>query len=103
MMLVMARHESGSAFMAEAEGKLRDVPALLLGTRGPGAMNLVAGVHTAFQDETPMIVLLDDRPSVNLTGGAPDEPDPLNLFEPYAKRTARAEAAVAVPGMIAEA
>ncbi|WP_245616878.1 thiamine pyrophosphate-binding protein [Amycolatopsis taiwanensis] len=101
--LVTARSEAGTAFMAEAEGKLRDVPALLLGARGPGAISLLAGVHTAYQDETPMVVLLGARPALNLTGGVPDEPDLIESFRPYAKWVARAGTAVETPGLIAEA
>ena len=56
--LVSTRHESGAAFMAEADAKLTGGPALAMATRGVGAANLSIGVHTAYQDSTPMIVLL---------------------------------------------
>ncbi|BBL79846.1 acetolactate synthase I/II/III large subunit [Rubrobacter xylanophilus] len=56
--LVSTRHESGAAFMAEAEAKLTGVPAVAMATRGVGASNLAIGVHTARQDSTPMVVLL---------------------------------------------
>lgn len=101
--LVTGRHESGVAFMAEAEGKLRDAPALLLASRGPGAMNLLAGIHTAYQDETPMVVILGAPPSLNLRGGVPEEPDLIELFRPCATWSARAEVAANVPALLAEA
>lgn len=56
--LISVRHESSAAFMAEADGKLTGVPAVAMATRGVGASNLSIGVHTAFQDSTPMIILL---------------------------------------------
>jgi acetolactate synthase-1/2/3 large subunit len=56
--LVSTRHESGAAFMAEADAKLTRVPAVAMATRGVGASNLAVGVHTARQDSTPMVVLL---------------------------------------------
>lgn len=56
--LVSTRHESGAAFMAEADAKLTGVPAVAMATRGVGASNLAIGVHTARQDSTPMLVLL---------------------------------------------
>jgi acetolactate synthase-1/2/3 large subunit len=56
--LVSTRHESGASFMAEAEGKLTGVPAVVMATRAVGASNAAIGVHTAFQDSTPMIVVL---------------------------------------------
>ncbi|MTD56033.1 thiamine pyrophosphate-binding protein [Amycolatopsis pithecellobii] len=101
--LVTARHEVGAAFMAEAEGKLRDRPALLLGTRGAGMLNLLTGVQTASQDETPLVVLLPDRPSVNLSGDKTDGPDLFSPFRPFAKWFARAGTAAEVPIMLADA
>src|ERR671921_2916779 len=56
--LVSTRHESGAAFMAEAEGKLTGRPGVAMATRGVGASNLAIGVHTARQDSTPMLVML---------------------------------------------
>ena len=56
--LVATRHEGGAAFMAEAVGKLTGVPAICMGTRGVGSANLAIGIHTAFQDSTPLIALV---------------------------------------------
>lgn len=56
--LITARHEGGAAFMAEGYAKQALKPAVVMATRGVGASNLMIGVHTAYQDSTPMIVLL---------------------------------------------
>ncbi len=56
--LVVTRHESGAANMAEAYGKLTGRPGICMVTRGPGATNASNGVHTAFQDSTPMLLLI---------------------------------------------
>ncbi|TRM13222.1 thiamine pyrophosphate-binding protein [Lentibacillus cibarius] len=56
--LISARHESGAAFMAEAYAKSRLKPGVVMATRGVGAANLSIGVHTAYQDSTPMVVFL---------------------------------------------
>jgi acetolactate synthase-1/2/3 large subunit len=55
---VACRHEGGAAFMADAAGKLGPVPGVAFVTRGPGATNAAIGVHTAFQDSTPMLLLV---------------------------------------------
>ena len=55
---VACRHEGGAAFMAEAHGKLTGRPGVCFVTRGPGATNASIGVHVAFQDSTPMILLV---------------------------------------------
>jgi acetolactate synthase-1/2/3 large subunit len=56
--LIVTRHESGAANMAEAYGKLTGRPGVCMVTRGPGATNASNGVHTAFQDSTPMVLLI---------------------------------------------
>lgn len=56
--LYSCRQEGGAAFMAEATGKLTGRPGVCLVTRGPGATNASIGVHTAYQDSTPMILLV---------------------------------------------
>jgi acetolactate synthase-1/2/3 large subunit len=56
--LVATRHEGAAAFMAEAVGKLTGVPAICMGTRGVGSANLAIGIHTAFQDSTPLIAMV---------------------------------------------
>ena len=55
---VACRQEGGAAFMAEAQGKLTGRPGICFVTRGPGATNASIGLHTAFQDSTPMILFI---------------------------------------------
>jgi acetolactate synthase-1/2/3 large subunit len=55
---VACRQEGGAAFMAEAQGKLSGRPGICFVTRGPGATNASIGVHTAFQDSTPMVLFV---------------------------------------------
>jgi len=56
--LVTARHEGGAAFMADAAAKLTGQPAICMGTRGVGTANLAIGIHTAYQDSTPMLAMV---------------------------------------------
>jgi len=55
---IACRQEGGAAFMAEAQGKLTGRPGVCFVTRGPGASNAAIGLHTAFQDSTPMILFI---------------------------------------------
>ena len=55
---IACRQEGGAAFMAEAQGKLSGRPGICFVTRGPGATNASIGLHTAFQDSTPMILFV---------------------------------------------
>lgn len=56
--VVVCRQEGGAANMAEAHGKLTGRPGICMVTRGPGATNASIGVHTAYQDSTPMILFV---------------------------------------------
>lgn len=56
--LISARHEGGAAFMADAYGKATRKPGVAMATRGVGGANLAIGIHTAYQDSTPMVVFL---------------------------------------------
>jgi acetolactate synthase-1/2/3 large subunit len=56
--LISTRHEGGAAFMADAVGKLTGEPAVCMGTRGVGTANLAIGIHTAYQDSTPLLALV---------------------------------------------
>jgi acetolactate synthase-1/2/3 large subunit len=56
--LIVCRHEAGAANMAEAYGKMTGRPGVCMVTRGPGATHASIGVHTAFQDSTPMLLLV---------------------------------------------
>ena len=83
--LVSTRHESGAAFMAEAEAKLTGVPAVAMATRGVGASNLAIGVHTARQDSTPMLVLLGQVETPFLGREAFQEVDLAAFYAPITK------------------
>ncbi|MBN6189085.1 acetolactate synthase [Aneurinibacillus sp. BA2021] len=56
--LISTRHEGGAAFMAEAYGKATRKPGIAMATRAVGGANLAIGIHTAYQDSTPMVVFL---------------------------------------------
>jgi acetolactate synthase I/II/III large subunit len=79
---VTCRHEGGAAFMAEAYGKLRQRPGVCFVTRGPGATNASIGVHTAFQDSTPMVLLIGQVASDQRDREAFQELDHRQFFGP---------------------
>ena len=59
---VICRQEGGAANMAEAYGKLTGKPGVAIVTRGPGACHASIGVHVAFQDSTPLVLLVGQIP-----------------------------------------
>ena len=52
---VAVSHEQSAAFAAETEGQLGNKPGVAIGTSGPGALNLVTGIASAFYDSAPTI------------------------------------------------
>ncbi len=64
---ILVRHEQAAAHAADAYARITGKPGICISTAGPGAMNLVMGVSTAFKDNVPMIVITGDVPS-NIKG-----------------------------------
>ncbi|KWX68981.1 thiamine pyrophosphate-binding protein [Mycobacterium sp. NAZ190054] len=95
--LYSCRQEGGAAFMAEATGKLTGRPGVCLVTRGPGATNASIGVHTAFQDSTPMILLVGQvaRPAMGREGF--QELDYVQVFSGLAKWAVQIDDAARIP------
>src|SRR5215472_15256542 len=101
--LVTCRQEGGAAFMAEAYGKLTGKPGVLMVTRGPGACNASIGIHTAFQDSTPMVVLVGQVARHQIDREAFQEVDFRRMFAPLAKWVAQIDMAERVPELINQA
>jgi acetolactate synthase-1/2/3 large subunit len=101
--LIVCRHEAGAANMAEAYGKLTNRPGLCFVTRGPGATHASVGVHTAFQDSTPMILFVGDVGSDFRDREAFQEVDFAAMFAPLAKWAARIDSAERIPEYVARA
>lgn len=59
LQLIVCRHEGGASYMAVADGRMRGGRAgLCLVSRGPGVANAMIGLHTAFHDAVPMVLLV---------------------------------------------
>jgi len=100
---IINRQEGGAAFMAEAHGKLTGRPGICFVTRGPGATNASIGVHTAFQDSTPMVLFVGDVAGDMRDREAFQEVNYLSFFGPLAKRVERIDDARRIPEYIARA
>jgi acetolactate synthase I/II/III large subunit len=101
------RQEGGAAFMAEAVGKLTGRPGVCFVTRGPGATNASIGVHTAFQDSTPMVLFVGDVASDQRDREAFQEVEYTSFFGPstkgMAKRVERIDEPDRIPEYVARA
>ena len=101
--VVSARHEGAAANMAEADGKLTGRPGICFVTRGPGATQASVGVHTAFQDSTPMILFIGQVARDARDREGFQEVDFRAMFTPLAKWAAEIDDAARIPEYVARA
>jgi acetolactate synthase I/II/III large subunit len=101
--LYTTRHEAAAANMAEAYGKLTGRPGICLVTRAPGATHAAVGIHTSYQDSTPLILLVGQVPRRHIGREAFQELDYTRMFGEMAKWVTVVEQAEAVPELVAHA
>ena len=100
---VICRQEGGAAYMADAWAKLTGEPGVLFVTRGPGATNGSVGVHTAFQDSTPMIVFVGQVGNDCAERDAFQEIDYRRMYGPLTKWVAQIDRAERIPEYVSHA
>ncbi len=54
---IVARHESGAAFMADGYARESGKLGVCCATTGPGATNMITGVASAYMDHTPLLAI----------------------------------------------
>ncbi|HYA65199.1 MAG TPA: thiamine pyrophosphate-binding protein, partial [Burkholderiaceae bacterium] len=101
--LIVNRHESGSAFMAGAYARLTGQPGVAFVTRGPGACNAAIGIHHAYQDSLPLVLLVGQSPTSVLEREAFQEIDCRRLFGSISKWVAQIDRADRIPEFLARA
>ena len=94
---IICRQEGGAAYMAETYGKLTGRPGICFATRGPGATNASLGVHTAFQDSSPMILFIGQVGTDFIEREAFQEIDYRRMYGQMAKWVAQIDRADRVP------
>lgn len=103
MRYVICRQEGGAAMMADAYAKLTGKVGVCMVTRGPGATNASAGVHVAFQDSTPMLLLIGQVGRDMIEREAFQEIDYRRMFGQMAKWVAQIDDAARIPEYISRA
>ena len=100
---IINRQEGGAAFMADAYGKMTGKPGICFVTRGPGATNASIGVHTAYQDSTPMILFIGQVGNDFIDREAFQEIDYRRMYGQMAKWVAQIDRAERIPEYLARA
>ena len=97
---ITCRQEGGASFMASAHSRLTGRTGVCFVTRGPGATNASIGVHTAFQDAAPMILLVGQVPRGNIEREAFQEIDYRRMYGQMTKWVAQIEDPARIPEFI---
>ena len=70
---IVARHETGAAFMADGYARNTGRLGVCCATTGPGATNLITGVASAYENHIPMLVITAQTPLSTFGRGALQE------------------------------
>jgi acetolactate synthase-1/2/3 large subunit len=100
---ILARHEQGSAHMADGYARATGKPCVCLATSGPGATNTLTGIMTANMDSVPMVVLTGQSVSWMLGKDAFQEADIFDITMPVVKHSYLVKDNADLPRVVREA
>ena len=101
--VITCRHESGAAFMAEADGNLTGEVGMVMVTRGPGACNASISVHAGKQSSAPMIMFVGLVSTADEGKEAFQEFDLPQMFGSHAKWAAVIKQSKDIPSYVTRA
>jgi acetolactate synthase-1/2/3 large subunit len=82
---ILTRHEEGAAIMADGYARASRKVGVAIATSGPGATNLVTGIHIAFMDSSPVVYITGQVASTLLGTDAFQEVDMTGISLPITK------------------
>lgn len=85
---VLVRHEEFAAYAADGYARASGGPGLCLGTAGPGAINIAAGLAVPFRDHSPVLAVTGQVPTGERGMGWIEDMDLQSVFAPVTKSTA---------------
>src|SRR5690606_37871937 len=86
---ILMRHEQGAAHAADAYARISGKFGVCVASAGPGALNLVMGVATAYKDSVPLLVITGDVPTDISGSDVFQEVDTPAIFKPITISTNR--------------
>jgi len=84
---ILVRHEQGAAHMADGYARACGRPGVVFATSGPGALNLVTGLCTAYMDSVPMIAITGQVNSTQVGRDAFQESDVIGATSSVTKHS----------------
>jgi thiamine pyrophosphate-dependent acetolactate synthase large subunit-like protein len=100
---VDTRHEGAAVHMADGWGRLTGQTGVALVTAAPGHTNALTGVATAFNSESPVLLLSGGAEVPHLGRGGFQEMDQLTMIGPISKGAWMPRTASEIPDLVARA
>ncbi|MFA4908089.1 MAG: thiamine pyrophosphate-binding protein [Candidatus Omnitrophota bacterium] len=100
---VLTRHEQGASHAADGYARVTGKPGVCLATSGPGAVNLVTGLATAYMDSVPLVAVTGQVKTTLIGNDAFQEADVTGITRPITKHNYLLKDAREIPGAVREA
>jgi acetolactate synthase-1/2/3 large subunit len=82
---VLVRHEQGATHMADGYARACGKPGVVFATSGPGALNTITGLATAYMDSVPLIAITGQQNTTLVGRDAFQESDVIGCSMPVTK------------------
>lgn len=100
---ILVRQEQNAGHAASGYARLTKKPAVCIATSGPGALNLITAVATAYMDSIPLVVITGQVSSELLGRDVFQEADITGSCEPFVKHSYLVKNAADIPRIMKEA
>lgn len=100
---VLVRQEQNAAHAANGYARMSGRPGVCIATSGPGALNLITGIATAYADSIPLVVLTGQVSTDQLGKDVFQEADITGAAEPFVKHSYLVKEAAQIPRILKEA
>ena len=84
---ILVRHEVNGGHAASGYARITGKPAVAVATSGPGALNLITAIATAYMDSVPMVVITGQVNSDQIGRDVFQEADITGSAEPFVKHS----------------
>lgn len=82
---ILVRHEQSGAHSASGYARVTNRPAVCIATSGPGALNIITGIATAYMDSIPLVIITGQVSTDLLGRDVFQEADITGACEPFTK------------------
>lgn len=100
---VLVRHEQNAGHAANGYARITNRPAVCVATSGPGALNLITAIATAYMDSIPLVIITGQVSTDQIGRDVFQEADITGAAEPFVKHSYLIKDAVLLPKIFKEA